>query len=176
MFLADKNMDLVETRALATKLAFASATSGDPETSDLNLNTFSAYMNSKFLRPSSNLTVVFTNQAQTITAANNTDVVYQVLAFGADGNIIAKTVQTVALTAGTPHNIILPATRETPARYDILAFEVKTSTEEGYGAISEIEGNYNGELGTNFYSNFREALESANAEICSMISASTLAA
>ena len=174
LFLADKNMDLVETRAMGTKVAY-SATVGNAESAELRLPEFAAKMNAKFMRQSSTVTVTFTSAVQTIATTEDTEVIYQVLAFDDLGNIVGKSVQSTNILPATPATIVLPVTRETPDRYDLMVFETKATSEDGYGAISEILGEYNGEVVTNYYSNYREVLSNEGVEICSIIAASTLA-
>ena len=172
LFLADKNMDDVEKRAALTQTAY-DASSVANENTNLSLTQVVALLNSRFIRNSSNLTVVFDMAAQTVTSTVNTVVICEVVAFNAAGAIVGKNTQPLTLTANTAATIPLPLATETPSRYDLIIFETMPVTEESWGSITNIQGEVSGgSLNKDGYQNLLNVIATGAVEIRSLAEAS----
>ena len=76
---------------------------------------------------------------------------------------------------GQEQNITLPATLETPARYDIMAFEMVDSESSMYTHLTNMTGDYQEAIVSNLYTLLASESTMSNVTIHSMVAASTLA-
>lgn len=174
-FLAKKMRDSVLSRALATKLAYrSSALDNQGIEAKVSLPNFVAALNSQTTPEASNFTLNFGSMAQTITGVDGTMVAYKVVAFNEAGYIIG-TYETVLEMNGQEQNITLPATLETPARYDIMAFEMVDSESSMYTHLTNMTGDYQEAIVSNLYTLLASESTMSNVTIHSMVAASTLA-
>lgn len=179
LFLADKNMDDVEKRAALTQTAYDVATAFTVDGNNgklVSLRNVVAMLNSRFLHNSSNITVGFTSAAQTVTSTVDTTVLCEVVAFNEAGAIIGKTTESLTLTADTAATIPLPIATETPSRYDLMIFEAMPVTEDAWGSITNIQGEYNSGLNKDGYQNLLNVIATGAVEIRSLAQASYVTA